>query len=354
MIRAGFLPEAERRALTVIARNGLEEHRVARRANALILLNEGWSCEQVARALLVDDDTVRQWYKAYQSEGIDELKSFGHEGSSCRLTEEQQEALKAWIAETFPRTTREIGEWIERSFGVVYESRSGLVALLHRLGMEHRKPDPVPQKLDVAKQEAFIEEYNTLLNTLEDDEAIVFADAVHPTHGARPVGCWAPKGVKIAVDQANGRDRLNIHGAIDLETGKTRMIDVTTVDAQSTIMLLMAIEAMFPAMRLIHIILDNARYHHAKLVQEWLSQPGRRVKLHFIPSYSPHLNPIERLWGLMHRHITHNRCYKNYKQFCNAVLGFLRKTVPDEWDTLCDSVTDNLRVISPGDFRVVS
>ena len=44
-----------------------------------------------------------------------------------------------------------------------------------------------------------------------------------------------------------------------------------------------------------HVFLDNARYHHAKLVQEWLAQPGRRIKLHFIPTYCPHLNPIERL-----------------------------------------------------------
>jgi DDE superfamily endonuclease len=41
-------------------------------------------------------------------------------------------------------------------------------------------------------------------------------------------------------------------------------------------------------------------------VQEWLAQPGRRVTLHFIPAYCPHLNPIERLWGLMHKHLTQN------------------------------------------------
>src|SRR6516225_8553593 len=40
--------------------------------------------------------------------------------------------------------------------------------------------------------------------------------------------------------------------------------------------------------------LDNATYHHAILVREWLGQPGRRIRLHFIPSYCPHLDPIER------------------------------------------------------------
>ena len=48
----------------------------------------------------------------------------------------------------------------------------------------------------------------------------MFADAVHPTHPVRPVGCWAAKGRKIAIEQTSGRQRMNIHGAIDLKTGK--------------------------------------------------------------------------------------------------------------------------------------
>ena len=185
-----------------------------------------------------------------------------------------QDKLKAWIGETLPRSTREIGAWIARECGIEYQARSGLIALLHRLGMEHRKPKAISRKLDPAKQAAFIKTYEDLLNQLPADEAVMFADAVHPTHAVRPVGCWAPKEVPVAVEQSSGRDRLNIHGAIDLETGKTVMRDVLTVDAVSTIMLLMAIEAMYPGKRLVHVFLDNARYHHAKLVQAWLAQAG--------------------------------------------------------------------------------
>jgi hypothetical protein len=64
--------------------------------------------------------------------------------------------------------------------------------------------------------------------------------------------------VRVAVEQSSGRDRLNVHGAIDLETGKTAKRDVLTVDAVSTIMLLMAIEAMYPGKRLVHLFPDNA------------------------------------------------------------------------------------------------
>jgi transposase len=354
MIRGGFLDAEAKRDLIELARDGSVEHRLGRRANALLLLDNGMSCVDVAKVLFIDDDTVRTWRRLYEEDGIEGLAGFGHEGSACRLSIEQQDKLKAWIGKTLPRSTREIGAYIEKEFEVTYEGRSGLIALLHRLGMVHRKPQAIPRKLDEGKQKGFIKDYNALLDVLPEDEAVMFADAVHPTHAVRSVGCWAPKDAKVAVEQNSGRDRLNIHGAIDLETGRTRMIEVLSVNAQSTIMLLVAIMAMYPAKRLIHIFLDNAKYHHAQMVQEWLARPECRIRLHFIPAYCPHLNPIERLWGLMHKNVTHNRCYAKFSGFCTAMLTFLREDVPKNWTSYCDSVTHNFRVINPKDFRVLA
>jgi transposase len=252
MIRPGFLDSESRRDLTELARDGSAAHRLARRANALVLLDDGMSCEAIAKVLLLDDDTIRTWYNLYEEDGIDGLAGFGYEGSACRLSEEQQDKLKTWVTETLPRTTREVGAWIEKECGIAYESRSGLVVLLHRLDMVHRKPKAVSSKLNPAKQAAFIKEYEDLLNHLDADEVVLFGDAVHPTHAVRPVGCWAPKDTAIAVEQTSGRQRLNIHGAIDLETGNTRMLDVPTVDAASTIQLLIALQALYPRKRVIH------------------------------------------------------------------------------------------------------
>ena len=312
------------------------------------------SCEAVAKVLYVDDDTVRTWHQLYEEEGLKGLASFRHEGGVCRLSEDQQEKLRLWVTQTLPRTTREVGAFIAKEFGVEYESRCGLVALLHRLGFEHHKPEAIGRKLDAAKQEAFIAAYEALLNGLDPDEAVLFADAVHPTHAARPAGCWAPKQEKLALNQTSGRERLNIHGAIDLETGATRMIEAETIDAASTIRLLQGLEARYPTMTCIHVFLDNARYHHAKEVKAWLARQGCRIRLHFIPSYCPHLNPIERLWGVMHKHVTHNRCYATAREFATAVFAFLRDTVPKNWTSLRDSVSDNFRVINPADFRVMA
>ena len=262
--------------MIALARDGSAAHRLGRRANALLLLDDGLSCEEAAKVLFLDDDTVRRWHGLFLEDGLEGLTRFDVGGRDGFLSEAQETALKAFVTASLPRNTRQIGAFIEKEFGIVYESRSGLIALLHRLGLEYHKPEVIPRRLDEAKQKAFIEGYEKLLNSLGDDEAVLFADAVHPTHAARPVGCWAPKEETLAIEQTSGRQRLNIHGAIDLESGQTRMMEVETVDALSTIRLLEAIEALYPMLALIHVFLDNARYHHARLVQEWLAQPGRR------------------------------------------------------------------------------
>ena len=139
MIRGGFLTSEEGQDL--LARDGTVEHRLARRANALVLLDRGMSCEDVGRVLLIDDDTIRTWHRLFMEEGVDGLAGLNYGGRACQLTLEQQDKLKTWVGDTLPRTTRMVGAWIEHEFEVVYENRSGLIALLHRL--EHRKPEAV-------------------------------------------------------------------------------------------------------------------------------------------------------------------------------------------------------------------
>ncbi len=161
--------------------------------------------------------------------------------------------MSAWVSAHYPHSTRLVGAWLRRTFGLSY-SHSALIALLHRLGFDYRKPEAMPRGLDDAKRQAFIDDYENLLNTMRNDDAVVFVDAVHPTHQVRPAGCWAPKGVAIAVEQMTGRDRLNIHGAITLETGRTQILDVERVDGPSLIKLLEQVESAHPRMRRIHVL----------------------------------------------------------------------------------------------------
>jgi transposase len=358
MIRGGFLSVEDRMDLKAMARDGSSTARIARRANAIVLLDPGWSCTQVADALLLDDDKVRTWHGLFVVYGVDGLATFDAGGSACRMSAQQQAYLTRWITQALPRSTRQIGGLIEARFDLTYESRSGLIAVLRRLGFRYQKPEFIPRKLDEAAQSAFIKGYRDLLKALPIDEAVLFADAIHQTHAAKPAGCWGPIGETLAI----GQQRINIRGAIDLETGQIRIFEVLTADAESTIRLLEAIEALCPFMALIHVYFDKARCHHAKLVRAWLTRSGCRIKLHFLPAYCPHLNvllsevegPIERLWGLMHKQVTHNKTYPNCAKFAKAVLGFLRQNVPRNWQSFSITVTDNFRVISPMNFRILA
>ena len=206
--------------------------------------------------------------------------------------------------------------------------------------------------MDPETQRRFIAFYEHLLNRLPADELVMFADAVHPTYGAQPVSCWAPKGMAVAVEQTTGREHVNIQGAIDLESGTTCVREAPVVDAENTVALLETIEARFPEKRVIHVMVDNARCHRAKLVRAWLSRPICRIRLHFIPPYCAHLNPIERLWLLMHKMLTHNRRAESFGKFRAGALIFLRHEVPRNWASFCDQVTDNFRIRDPAQYQM--
>jgi transposase len=354
MIRVGFLSDDEKRKLTALAKNPAIKHRFARRANAILLLDKGMSCQQVAGLLFIDDDSVHEWLKRYETGGADDLQHDKHPGSEPKLSMEQLAELKAFVALTLPRNAAVVAEWIKARFGIIYDARSSIPKLLRRLDFVYRKPREIPLKIDEKAQAKAIRHYEKLLNSLPDDEVVLFSDAVHPTHITHPAGCWGPRDVVVAVHQNSGRDRLNIHGAVDLSTGTTCMYEAPQIDGASTVHFLEMIERMFPQMQKIHLFLDNARYHHSRLVQAWMKWTGRRIVLHFIPTYCPHLNPIERLWGLMHKHVTQNRCYAKFGDFIDAVMTFLRSDVPRNWSNFRDTVSDNFHVISRSNYRVLN
>jgi hypothetical protein len=119
MIQSGFLSEEDRKALTALARGGSSPCRAARRANALVLLDEGWSCQQAAHALLLDGDTIRGWRKLFEQRGIEGITSFDAGGSASYLSVKQEDDLKARASAALPRSARQTGAWIETEFGLV-------------------------------------------------------------------------------------------------------------------------------------------------------------------------------------------------------------------------------------------
>ena len=352
MIRPSFLSPSERRELEACVRRQREDHGVARRANALLLLDDGKSCQAIADFLYLDDDTIRGWYKTYREAGWDALSIDGWKGGQARMTSAQEAELCAWLDDRFCRSAAPIIAHIAAQYGLEY-AHSGCLKRLARLGFEYRKPKGLPRVASAEKQAEFIALYEQWLNGLGDDEAVYFADAVHPEYQTKPSYGWVKLGSNPAVTTTSGRGRVNIHGALNLETFDAPFVEPTTVDGVSAVQLLAKIEARTPNKRLIHVIWDNAAYHKGPDVRKFLARPECRIHLIQLPPYCPHLNPIERLWAVMHQFVTHNRHYPTQKQFANAILKFFRETIPNEWKSFRSQIADNFRVVTHEEFRVL-
>ena len=96
-----------------------------------------------------------------------------------------------------------------------------------------------------------------------------------------------------------------------------------TVDKDSTLQLLGIIEQKYFLASMVYIILDNARYHYSKEVKEFLE--GKKIKLVFLPIYSPNLNLIERLWKFFKKKVLYNKYYEDVKAFRKACINFFSK-----------------------------
>ena len=155
MIRPGFLSSADRIELEGGVRRQREDHGIARRANAILLLDDGKSCQEISVFLYLDDDTIRGWHETCLQDGWDALAFDGWKGGQSRMSQAQEAGLCAWLEERFCRSTVEIRAHICAEFGLGY-SNFGCIKLLARPGFEYRKLKPVPRVASAQMQAAFI------------------------------------------------------------------------------------------------------------------------------------------------------------------------------------------------------
>ena len=304
------------------AAHNLERNkRYAYRIHAVILLGTGYTLKKVRQVLFIDDETLRGYVETYRTEGIPGLAVDRRGGKASKLTEEQVEALKAELDTHIYLTTSAVIDFVRSTFSILY-SNSGMRDLLHRIGYEHKKPKLVPGNPDLEAQEIFIRQYESFMESKSDDVAVVFVDAVHPEHNAVAAYGWIKRGQIRELKTNSGRQRLNLHGAINAETHEITIIESETVDSYSTITLLSAIENKYPAASAIKVILDNAKYHYSGLVKDYLKTS--RVELVFLPSYSPNLNLIERLWKFFKEKVLYNTYYETVNKFRSACVKFFR------------------------------
>jgi transposase len=202
----------------------------------------------------------------------------------------------------------QVCEWVETTFGRRF-SVSGMRKLLMRLGCSFHKASAFLFKADQDKQKEFVAEYEQDKNKVHDEGwRRYFVDGVHPLYGLEVVFyCWLLAGQRFEVGVGGGRKRLNILGAYcpdDMEY-LDRRYTTANLNAQSVIELFTLMMAKHPETKHFRIYLDNAKYQHAKILQEWigktLTDQGVRFDLRHLPAYSPNLNLIERLWKFLRK-----------------------------------------------------
>ena len=184
----------------------------------------------------------------------------------------------------------EIVSYIQEKYGVDF-TVAGLHKWLHRNDFSYKKPKGHPHKADKLKQAQFIDEYNELKASVNSDEPIVFMDSVHPSQATKLTHGWIKTGTDKHVKTSASRTRLNIVGGIQLgHLAKAITAQYDTVNSESVIDFMEHVRSTFANSKTIHLILDGAGYHKAKTVAQRAKELD--IQLHFLPPYSPNLNPI--------------------------------------------------------------
>jgi len=333
------LSEQERKEIKEL-HGSSKDRRSADKLKSLLLLDNGYSCMKVAKILLLDDDTIRTYRDQYISEGVEDLLSTNFQGRKTRLSISQMEELDAHLNDTVYPDSKSIINWVAQKYGLLYKP-TGIIALLNRLGYVYKKPKLVPCKANKEKQEAFVSTYEKLKETLATNDQIYFLDGVHPQHNSKPGYGWIKRKQTKYLPSNNGRARININGALNIATKEVTVVEGERINAQNTIELLQKLKAKQNRGK-IHIILDNARYYHCKLVKRF-AEENKRIKLHFLPPYSPNLNIIERLWLILKKKIVYNKFYLKFDDFKTAVRNFF--TQQDWMDQKL--LADKFHIINP-------
>ena len=170
-----------------------------------------------------------------------------------------------------------------------------------------------------------------------------FADSTHPEWGPTISYAWIKEGKKFEVKTNSGwRKRVNLYGAIEMKSLKTVMRTSSTINYVCVRRILYELRKKHPRTDKLYVFLDGATYNRAKSVKKLAKR--LRIKLVYLPAYSPNLNPIERLWKFMKKDVTANQYYENYDDFKESLRQFCR-SLRHRKPELRTLITDNFSVL---------
>jgi transposase len=151
----------------------------------------------------------------------------------------------------------------------------------------------------------------------------LFGDAMHLIYNVIAELCWGDPANPPILNSNTGRNRLNILGAYNPDTHSlVHLTGEENCDAKRIIAYFELILKKYSSAPKIILFLDNAKYHKAEIVSEWLKEHPK-LKIEFLPAYAPNLNLIERFWRFAKERLVRNTYYEQHKTFRATVFQFL-------------------------------
>lgn len=333
----GFLTQAQRSYL-VSTHKREQKGKIRDRIKAILLYDSGYTYTEISRILLLDDESIRRHVEDYCSKLKIKPENGGSEG---KLTKSETQSLIAHLNEVTYLYVKDICAYVRSTFAKEY-SVSGMTKWLHAHGFAYKKPHAVPAKANKEQQSKFIAHYKRLKKNSGNRELIYFADSVHPQHQTQLVYGWISKGIRKEMPTTPYQKRLNFIGGICLKGHRFTYHQADKVNAETICDFLWKLRQANPGKFKVHLIWDNAKYHRNAKVTAFAKELG--IKLHYLPPYSPNLNPVERVWKLMHESVRYNQYYGKFSEFSDATLGFF-KNIGRKKRLLRERITDNFQLL---------
>jgi transposase len=313
--------------------------RIKDRIKAVLLFCEGWSQVQIAQALRIKPTTVHDHLEDYTNSR--KLKP-QNGGSESHLTPAQTTELIQHLETNTYLKIAHICAYVKQTYGMKF-TVSGMTKWLIRNNFSYKKPKGTPAKADPQKQAEFIQYYEKLLNTLSEEEPVEFGDGVHPTMATKVTYGWIRVGTHKLILTTASRTRVNLMGSINLETMSVTIGSYETIDSVAMEGHFKKLKKKYPNAPKIHLILDRGPYNTSTETKEAAKKYG--IVLHYLPPYSPNLNPSERLWKVMNEHVRNNRFFHSAKEFRKAIMDFFEVTWPKVAHVMVDRINDNFETL---------
>jgi transposase len=288
---------------------------------------------EICRLVDISENTLRAYLREYLAGGVEGLKTVSFRKPQSEL-DKHAETIEAHFRREPPRTAAEAQAVIEKLTGIK-RSPTQVRQFLHRIGMKFRKVAAIPAKANPEVQEAFRKRdlEPRLAQAKAGTRRVYFMDAAHFVQSAFLGFLWCF--ARLFVRSSSGRQRFNVLGALCATTHQlTTVCNTDYINSESVCELLRKLAAL-PGKTPITVVLDNARYQRCALVQATAQALG--IELLFLPTYSPNLNLIERLWKFTKNKVLYSRYYATFGEFQDAIRSFLdnaHQTHREELDSL--------------------